>query len=92
MVDLPVPHDAFKMEPEQIQQLIESQLPDCSATVSSDDLTHYEATVISTAFEGKRALQRHQLVYSVLGYRVGRDIHALSIQAWTPDEWAERNR
>ncbi len=80
------------MDPEQIQQLIESQLPECSATVSSDDLTHYEATVISTAFTGKRALQRHQLVYSALGGRMGREIHALSIQAYTPDEWAERGR
>jgi BolA protein len=31
-------------------------------------------------------LQRHQLVYSALGDLVGGEIHALSIEALTPDE------
>lgn len=78
------------MTPAEIQQLIEAHLPDCSAQVASDDLTHYEATVVSSAFAGKRALQRHQLVYAALGERMGREIHALSITALTPEEWRDR--
>lgn len=78
------------MDPAEISQLIEAALPDCSARVVSDDQTHFEATVISSAFAGQRALQRHQLVYAALGDRVGREIHALSIQALTPEEWAAR--
>lgn len=78
------------MTPVEIQQLIETHLPECSAEVASEDLTHYEATVISSAFAGKRALQRHQLVYEALGERMGREIHALSIAAYTPDEWRAR--
>ena len=78
------------MTPVEIQQLIETHLPECSAEVASEDLTHYEATVISSAFAGKRALQRHQLVYAALGERMGREIHALSIAAYTPDEWRAR--
>ena len=78
------------METAAIQDLIENHLPDCQATVASEDLTHYEATVISPAFAGKRALQRHQLIYAALGERMGREIHALSIQAFTPEEWADR--
>ncbi len=78
------------MTPAEIQQLIETHLPECSAEVASEDLTHYEATVISSAFAGKRALQRHQLVYAALGERMGREIHALSIAAYTPDEWRAR--
>lgn len=78
------------MTPAEIRQLIEAHLPDCSAQVASDDLTHYEATVISSAFVGKRPLQRHQLVYAALGEKMGREIHALSIAAFTPDEWRER--
>jgi stress-induced morphogen len=31
---------------------------------------------------------RHQLVYRALGERVGREIHALSIVALTPEESA----
>ena len=78
------------MTPSEIQIMLESQLPECSATVVSDDNTHFEATVICSAFQGKRALQRHQMVYGALGDKVGGDIHALSIQAFTPDEWQQR--
>ena len=78
------------MTPSEIQSMLESKLPECSATVVSDDNTHFEATVISSAFDGKRALQRHQMVYGALGDKVGGDIHALSIQAYTPDEWQQR--
>lgn len=79
------------MNPEQIQQLIESGLPDCSATVTSDDNTHFEATVICMAFNGKRSLQRHQMIYAALGDSMGTEIHALSIQALTPEESASRS-
>ncbi len=78
------------MEPKEIEQLIRARIPDCEVTVSSDDLTHYEATIISPAFAGQRPLQRHQLVYAALGERMGREIHALSIQALTPEEWSGR--
>ena len=54
----------------------------------SDDNTHYEAVVIARSFDGKRPLQRHQMVYAALGDKMGGEIHALSIQAMTPDEAA----
>ncbi len=78
------------MTPEQIQEMIETGLPDCSATVVSDDNTHFDATVISIAFVGKRQLQRHQMIYAALGDKMGSDIHALTIQALTPEESASR--
>jgi acid stress-induced BolA-like protein IbaG/YrbA len=84
------PEVLFAVTPKQIQALIESRLPDCSATVRSDDNRHYEATVISAAFAGKRSIRRHQMIYDALGDRVGADIHAISLQAFTPEEWAER--
>lgn len=76
------------MTPEQIKELIESHLNGCSATVRSDDNTHFEAEVITSEFAGKRPLQRHQMVYAALGDRMGGEIHALSIQALTPEEVA----
>jgi acid stress-induced BolA-like protein IbaG/YrbA len=78
------------MNPGEIQALIEAHLPGCSATVHSDDNVHYEAVIISPAFAGKRALQRHQMVYDALGGRIGGDIHALSIKTLTPEEQACR--
>ena len=76
------------MNPGEIQALIEAHLPGCSAIVRSDDNVHYEAVIVSSAFAGKRPLQRHQMVYGALGKRIGGDIHALSIKALTPEEQA----
>ncbi|HET8696032.1 MAG TPA: BolA/IbaG family iron-sulfur metabolism protein [Gammaproteobacteria bacterium] len=78
------------MDPNEIAALIEKNLPDARAEVSTDGQGHYEATVISAAFAGKRSLQRHQLVYGTLGERVGREIHALAVKTFTPEEWQAR--
>ncbi len=37
-----------------------------------------------------RRLARHQLVYRALGQFVGNEIHALSMQTLTPDEWQQQ--
>ena len=50
--------------------------------------THYKAVIASTAFAGKRAVQRHQLVYRTLGPLM-QEIHALALHTYTPEEWAE---
>jgi acid stress-induced BolA-like protein IbaG/YrbA len=76
------------MTPTEIEQLISAGMPDCQVSVSSEDNTHFEAVVISAGFAGKRPLQRHQMVYRTLGELMGGEIHALSIQAVTPDEQA----
>jgi acid stress-induced BolA-like protein IbaG/YrbA len=79
------------MDPRDIASLIEQKLTGASARVETDGQGHYEATVISSAFAGKRSLQRHQLVYATLGSRVGNEIHALALKTYTPEEWAERD-
>ena len=48
---------------------------------------HYEAVVVSPEFAGKRSVPRHQMVYATLGERVGREIHALAVKTYTPEEW-----
>ena len=75
------------MTADEVTQLILSGLPDAEVRVATEDDTHFDAIVIARQFEGKRPLQRHQLVYAGLGARMGREVHALSIQAYTPDEW-----
>jgi acid stress-induced BolA-like protein IbaG/YrbA len=75
------------MDPAAIVTLIEQGLPECRARVATDGAGHYEAMVVSPAFRGKRSLQRHQLVYGTLGNRVGREIHALALRTYTPEEW-----
>ena len=75
------------MTPSDITPLIEAGFDGATVTVVSDDNTHFEAVVIASEFAGLRPLARHQLVYQTLGSLVGNEIHALSIRAYTPDEW-----
>lgn len=74
------------MQPTEVQQLIAQGLPGAEVSVASEDGTHFEAVIVSELFAGKRPLARHQLVYAALGERMGREIHALSMRAYTPDE------
>jgi acid stress-induced BolA-like protein IbaG/YrbA len=78
------------MNPEEVAQLIRAGLPGAEVLVESDDNTHFAARIVSREFAGKRSLARHQLVYKALGERMGREIHALSIEALTPDESGQR--
>ncbi len=78
------------MKAAEIERQIAAGLPGSRAIVRTDDDTHFEAVVVAPQFAGKRPLQRHQLVYATLGAAVGREIHALSIEAPTPEEWAAR--
>ena len=50
---------------------------------------HFSALIVATDFEGKTPVQRHQLVYRVLGDLMRSDIHALSITALTPSEYQQ---
>ncbi|TAJ92480.1 MAG: BolA family transcriptional regulator [Gammaproteobacteria bacterium] len=74
------------MQSERIRQLIEQALPASVRDISGDGV-HFEAVIVSDKFTGKNAVQRHQLVYGALGDRMGREIHALSMQTLTPEEW-----
>jgi acid stress-induced BolA-like protein IbaG/YrbA len=78
------------MHPAQVAELIRAAMPGAEVLVESPDQTHFTARIISPAFAGLRGVARHQLVYRALGERVGREIHALSIEALTPEESAQR--
>ncbi len=56
------------------------------------DGTHFQALVVSQDFTGINQVKRHQMVYATLGDKVGREIHALSIQALTLEEWEQRKQ
>jgi BolA protein len=47
---------------------------------------HYRLTLVSARFEGQPLQARHRLVYQALGPLMTRDIHALAIHAYAPDE------
>lgn len=73
--------------PEQVKNYISEKLSYTHLEVEGDG-QHFYATIVSPEFAGKRLVQRHQLVYAALGDRMKAEIHALSIKAFTPDEFA----
>ena len=71
--------------PESIRSGIEAGLA-CERVEVIGDGQHFQAVVVSPAFAGKSRVQRHQLVYKALGDRMREEIHALSMQTFTPEE------
>jgi acid stress-induced BolA-like protein IbaG/YrbA len=76
--------------PERVSELIRTAIPGADVRVESDDNVHFAATVVASQFSGLRPIARHQLVYKGLGALMGREIHALSIEALTPEEAARK--
>ena len=74
----------------EIEALIRGGLPDATVRVIDEvgDGNHFQAVVVTAAFAGKPLVARHQLVYESLGGAMADRIHALSIKAYTPEEWA----
>ena len=79
------------MKPLEIKHLIEIGFDSPIVKVESDDNTHFSALVIAKEFYEMRLLARHQMVYKCLGSLMGNEIHALSINALTPDEWKNQS-
>jgi acid stress-induced BolA-like protein IbaG/YrbA len=77
------------MTADEVTRLIEAGLPGAQVRVATEDDTHFTAVIVSDRFEGARSIKRHQQIYATLGARMGREIHALSIEAYTPQEWAD---
>ena len=71
--------------PQDIQVWISQGLDNSTVTVDGDG-QHFEAVIVCEDFQGKSLIQRHQMVYNVLGDRMKSEIHALSMKTLTPGE------
>lgn len=80
------------MTSDELHSLIAAGLA-CEHLDVSGDGRHWAAVIVSAAFEGKRLIARHQLVYATLGQRIHTDeVHALSMKTYTPAEWAAQQQ
>ena len=52
---------------------------------------HFTALIVSAKFEGQSLIQRHRMVYAAVGDLMKGQVHALSMQTLTPDEWPGRD-
>jgi BolA protein len=53
---------------------------------AKDGRGHFRLRVVSGCFVGQTLVQRHRLIYQLLGDLMQSDIHALAIEARAPDE------
>ena len=76
------------MDPRVLERLLLAAFPDAQITLS--DLTgtqdHYEATIVSRAFEGQSLVAQHQMVYRALGTAMHGPIHALALKTSAPGD------
>lgn len=73
--------------PDDVKQYIQNGMA-CDHVEVIGDGQHFQAVIVSAAFLGKNRVQQHQLVYKALGERMREEIHALSMQTYTPEDWA----
>jgi acid stress-induced BolA-like protein IbaG/YrbA len=72
--------------PTQIEGYLQKKI-DCEYLTVEGDGAHFQAVIVSSAFDGKSRVARHQVVYGALGDRMREEIHALSMKTLTPAEW-----
>ncbi len=72
--------------PEDIKHYIAENL-DCETVEVTGDGRHFDALIVSAAFDGQSRIARHQQVYAALGDRMREEIHALSMRTLTPAEY-----
>ncbi|HET9953390.1 MAG TPA: BolA family transcriptional regulator [Polyangiaceae bacterium] len=79
------------IEPEVVKARLLEAFP--GADIDLVDLTgtrdHYQARIVSERFQGKTAIEQHQLVYQALGKEMDGPIHALALRTYTPESWAK---
>ena len=77
------------MQADELKKILEDGIPGAEVAVQGDG-DHFEATVVSDAFEGKSSVQQHQMVYAALGDLMQGAVHALSFRTFTPEQWSKQ--
>jgi stress-induced morphogen len=75
---------------DQIKQRIENLGPE--TWVNIQDLTgtkdHWQATIVSPAFEGKLMIEQHRMIYQLFQKEIDSgELHALSLKTYTPAQY-----
>lgn len=80
------------MEASEVKKCIEDGIPGAEVTVTADG-TKYTAIVVSKAFEGQTMIAEQKMVYATVNEHIQSGaIHALTIKAYTPEEWEALNQ
>ena len=78
------------METEKVAELIRAGMPGAEVQVSGDG-SHFDAVVVSDAFDGLTLIKRQRLVMDTVKAEIASgELHALSIKTYTLSQWAEQ--
>ncbi|MEL7293005.1 MAG: BolA family iron metabolism protein IbaG [Pseudomonadota bacterium] len=76
------------MDSAKVQQILNEALSLEELHVKGEG-SHYEVVAVDACFDGMSRVKKQQLIYAPLMEYIQRnDIHAVSIKAYTPEEWA----
>lgn len=76
------------MDSSQVKELLDEALQLEEIHVKGEG-SHYEVVAVDVKFDGMSRVKKQQLIYAPLMEYIKRnDIHAVSIKAYTPEEWA----
>ncbi len=77
-----------------VEDIIKTGLPD--AKVNVEDMTgtrdHLAITVVSDAFKGKLLIEQHQILMDLLKEELKSRIHAVKLQTYTKEKYAQLNK
>ena len=74
------------LDPVSIDVIDESHLHAGHSGARAGGQTHYRVNVASTRFSGKGRVERHRMIYALLAQEIADGVHALALQALTPEE------
>ena len=74
------------LEPLSMELVDESAQHAGHAGAAAGGNTHWRLTIVSSKFSGQNGVARHRMVYQALGELMQNPIHALNINARTPEE------
>ena len=81
------------MQPTEIESILRAALPLDEIYAKGNDGSHFQVIVVGALFDGMSRVKKQQIVYAPLMEHIASNaIHALSIKAFTPDEWKREKK
>ena len=98
-------HPRYREEGMEVQRLIDAKVREAFSpsyfeltnessmhNVPPGSESHFRLLIVSEGFRGRSRVQRHESVYRVLTEELDGPVHALGLQTFTEDEWAEEQQ
>ncbi len=76
-----------QIAPEYLEVINESDMHN----VPEGSESHFKISIVSDEFTGKALLAQHRMINAILKEELDKDIHALALHTYTPQQWQDIN-